>query len=483
VSALQLRGFILPGRARPTFVIPWFGSRGSNQLFVQELDADYRIARFLVCDPYLFDRYEGPVPVVERTLGQPGILAFVDRDDRAVTGTAGELRAELGAYRFDWTGADAFFAVEVMEFRGDRAGLERAIATAAARFSNPALGSNWQARELAVRSMTPAVPDRNAAFDDAVARLRESFGAADWVERFGRVQKQFGASEILNQVALDWLEERGIQQASASDLILLTVPSQPDQVKRFGNGEALVEKAHSWVTSSNDHADQWPQIWRRVFRLQPRRRDDLIELGTRYLTESVDQRRLSQKTGLKAWLDIWQLLWLEDTDRRRLFAILDEQVDKLKSLPSFGKAVQLVLIDPVHRSWAIDRFEDWIVQQTARTDAWERVCLDLLKDPAHGSRFASIAIGWLREPGQMTLWHELWTALAPYIDHDDHLEFGHQWLLRGQIGARAWPDLLVALLEAGFMPAADEVRVLARQWLAMKKMSRARARIAKFVEG
>ncbi|VVT00972.1 hypothetical protein ERY430_40609 [Erythrobacter sp. EC-HK427] len=151
---MRLRGFIYPGPMRPTFVIPYFGSTESNNLYVQELNDSFQISSFLKFDPIGYANFCGSIPQKVVTLGGDGFMGFVDRNDKLIVGSHLELVRNLDDYYFAEDRSDAFFAIEVMEFRRDRAGLLNAIEIAATKFRNETIGQNWKIREFSFHGHT-----------------------------------------------------------------------------------------------------------------------------------------------------------------------------------------------------------------------------------------------------------------------------------------------------------------------------------------
>jgi hypothetical protein len=73
-------------------LIPFLTRRGTNEVFVQEFDANFRIADFRPFRPEDFDPVDYPPPnPIPRELGQMGLMAFNLEND-VVVGEADELR-------------------------------------------------------------------------------------------------------------------------------------------------------------------------------------------------------------------------------------------------------------------------------------------------------------------------------------------------------------------------------------------------------
>lgn len=494
MRVMHLRGFVYPGPARPTFLIPYFGTQDSNAMFVQELDRNYRVAEFLIFDPHTFENYTGAIPITSTEINEHGLIGFVDREGRLNSGTAGDMHNLLAGYHFTDDGSDAFFAIEVMELLGNEAGLKRAIDSASKKFSNLARGVRWKSREISTRQLLGT--QAGATEQDFAATLRhlDEIGQPDWVERFVRAWKTFGPSEALVQVAIQWLQSGGLNSNDASTVFILALPAKNWPTKYphstpTSSASMLQRLAYQWLEGIRHRGIRWAHVWQRLFSGQYMA-TDLIAMAQSYL-ESDELSELSRNgSGARnGWLRVWRVLWIEDAsrdhiDRTKLFAAIERRGELFHKSGEFGDILLLITNDPEHQGWALNQFETWLVTSPRQTKTWATCCLKLLRRYPEGANIASIAIDWLKTDGSgLNAWYDIWSELRLRKELNWLEGVAYEWLLQGRIIMRIWPDVLTDFLDGGRTDLKQALHELAEQWLQLGKAHARRTLIEQFANG
>ena len=486
MSTLDLRGFAIPGPTRPTFVVPYFGSPTSNAIFVQELDDQHRVAEFLSFDPTHFNDYMGPFLVAQRRIGEEGLVGFIDREGKLVAGTVSEIRRVLADYSFAPDGSDAFFATEVMEFRGDRAGLERAIDFAAHRFANPERGMQWKAREITSRwSLESIASARENERLDTLRELRDALREPKWVAQFVAAWDLFGPDSDLGDLALDWLSAGGAERAEAGHLFnTLLTPSKFSRAHDRSSVVApgyVIEMGRRWIERMAFPYSGWVSLWHKLRRRNYVSPDLLNDLGLRFLHIEPDYRtRKPRPLSANAWMRVWRTLWMEGVERDLLVDLLHKHPELL-ALGEFQNIVELLSAEPGYQDLAREFYGTWLEKSPRHLPRWPKACLELIKRYEERGHLLDLAMEWLSKAGAgFHSWYNLWSGLRPFVEHDRLVRIGRDWLIEGRITMRIWPEVLADLIEMENLHSDESLRPIAQQWLQLGKKNSRREVIEAF---
>ena len=486
MSGLVLRGFSIPGPTRPTFVIPYFGSPTSNQIYVQELDEEHRVAGFLMFEPAHFVDYMGPFPTAAREAGDDGLVGFVDGEGQLFSGKAAEIRRVLADYSFAADGSDAFFATEVMEFRGDRAGLERAIDSASRRFANVERGMHWKAREITTRWLSTPTPSSRASEREAILQeLRDTLKEPEWVARFVIAWDSLGSDPDLGDLALDWLTSGGSDRREAGQIFnTLLTRGKFDRVSKVPLENPpiyVIELARRWIEAMDHPGNSWASLWQKLRRRHQIDRSASNHLGMRFLhVEPKYRTEAKRPTGASGWMRVWRTLWLEDNDRPLLVDMLPRHPELL-GLGEFYRIIELLAAESRYSDMVHDYFGAWLERSPRHTPRWPRACLDLIVRYDDRDYFIGLALKWLRREGAgLHAWYGLWSGLRPYVGKDELVSIGREWLERSQITMRIWPEVLADIIEMDNIHSDERLRLPAQQWLQLGKRNGRRGEIEAF---
>lgn len=486
MKTLDLRGFSIPGPTRPTFVIPYFGSATSNAIFVQELDVHHRIASFLSFEPGHFTDYIGPIPIAQRRVDEEGLVGFIDGHGKLFTGTVGEIRRVLAGYSFAPDGSDAFFATEVMEFRDDRAGLERAIDSAARRFANPERGMQWKAREINSRwSIETITSARESERLGALRELREKLHEPVWVPHFIKEWDLFGPDSDFSELALDWLSAGGADRSEAGQLFnALLAPSKFSRARDKSVVVApgyLIEMARRWLERMDYPQSGWVSLWHRLRRRNHVSPELLNDLGLRFLHIEPDYRaRKPRRASANAWMRVWRTLWMERVEHDLLIDLL-YQHPELPALGEFQNIAELLLGEPAYEQLGSELYGKWLEESPRHLPRWPKACLKLILRHEKRDHLIDLATKWLEEAGSgFHSWYSLWSGLRPFVEQDRLVRMGREWLRQSRITMRIWPEVLADLIEIEHLENDENLRPLAQQWLQLGKKNPRRALIEDF---
>lgn len=487
MSRYQLRGLVLPSRSRPTFLIPYFGQRSSNEIFAQDLGPGFLVARFLPFEPTHFEEFAGPVPVLERDIGMDGLLACLDGEGRLTLGSVDEMRRLLARFELDPAGGDAFFATELMELRGDRAGLARAIEAAASRFSDPERGRRWRNREA---GMGAAGQDGPAARQDAslVEVLRKAFGDDDWPSLFRANWSTHDNQIELVELALEWLRTAGARSPQAGKLLLFLLPTsgklrrERPSLGMFIPG--IIDAAEAWLCDLPPTAPQWAALWGRVLRHRDGAEPRLVELGLRLLRDERLNAPGNGSRGMRQiWLNVWRTLWKRsDGHRAELITALMSRSDQFLVQPTFEKILLPLLDEHDMQQWAREQLTTWLDLAPRFSNGWAKVCAALVSRFGEDPRLVELALDWLWKDGvKLNAWRELWSQLHPFAPQNILKDTARHWLELAPYVMRSWPVVLAHLIRADAPPSSPIIREQADRWLGLGRSHADRELIENFV--
>jgi 2-polyprenyl-3-methyl-5-hydroxy-6-metoxy-1,4-benzoquinol methylase len=143
MKTYQLGGFAVVGLQDPSFLIPYFTTRGTNDVFVQELDGDFSIRSFCL---FKIERYKTAACVpksIRKRIGDVGLLAYRLEEGGAVAcDEPDKLRSRL--FRdFDLIESAEFFKLEAAEFLGNRRMIEDALLASSVTFEKSINRETW----------------------------------------------------------------------------------------------------------------------------------------------------------------------------------------------------------------------------------------------------------------------------------------------------------------------------------------------------
>lgn len=469
-------------------MIPYFGSPSSNQIYVQELDDQHRVSGFLLFEPAHFVDYMGPFPTASREIGDDGLLGFVDGSGKLLAGNAAEIRRALASYSFASDGSDAFFATEVMEFRGDRAGLDRAIDFASRRFVNVERGAHWKTREIATGRLSAPAPSSRASERDAILReLRETLIESDWVSRFAKAWDALGSSPDLGELALDWLSAGGSDRREAGHLFnTLLTRGKFDRASniRLSPPTYVFELARRWIETMDYPGNAWARLWQKLKRQHQIDPSFSNQLGMRFLNvnpgRSVERKRSTAAIG---WMRVWRTLWEKGYDRSLLIDLLPSHHDFL-SLSEFYRIIELLSAEPRYAGMAIDYLGAWLDRSPRHSQRWPKVCLNAILRYENREYFIEQALRWLRVEGtNLPAWYSLWSGLRPYVEKNELVRIARGWLERSQLTLRIWPEVLADIIEMADTQIDERLRLQAQQWLQLGKRNGRRGEIEVVASG
>jgi hypothetical protein len=151
MTAFFLVGFLAPVRHFPTFLIPYFATTTSNDMFAQELNGECYIERFVKIKPEHYYGVDESGPPMFKGPGQPGFIAYLASTRELVFGNREEIKYRLT--KQCPREQCAFFNLEASLFLGDADAVAGNIKVAAQRIATPSSRKSWLNIERAVNKI------------------------------------------------------------------------------------------------------------------------------------------------------------------------------------------------------------------------------------------------------------------------------------------------------------------------------------------
>lgn len=143
-----LAGFASLRSGAPAFLIPYFGLKGTRDVFVQELEQDFSIKGFRRFNPEHYHKLSFRLPSVRRTVGEMGVLAYVDESDNIAYGSPEMLRNMLRT-TLAATSSAVFFSYEAGLFLQDESRIADAVGRISDKIDDERVRNAWLRLESA----------------------------------------------------------------------------------------------------------------------------------------------------------------------------------------------------------------------------------------------------------------------------------------------------------------------------------------------
>lgn len=487
MTKYYLSGIFSPILGRSSFLIPYFNLVGSNEVFVQDLDDQYQILRFVRANPASFrDTFFKP-PIVEKKVGDDGLLAYRINGDRPQIGGANDLKNQLKNEITDGASC-AFFSAEAYTFLGDKDKAIKAINHASQLFRNEDIGKIWADVEEEVTTILLGNENKhiNSApihedeyeirIKKAIKNLIESDESPVWTRSWRKAWAEFFHDERIQNIGYWW-----IKKLHSEDGRIATVLSQILGAKSAN--DTTVSFSIDWARSMV-HSSRWYEVWHpllRHYQIPSNDKAALLHAGWNYLNyESM------KETSRRAyrWSRVWQLIYknmgyLEkfSVDYAHSFIFGKKDLEKMTLMVFedfkdngifMSNVVTRVLrsedVDDYTMTELLERIHEWISQK----DKFDYSLIELYKALPHTAAFftlAEMSVKWLSETDPSTrLWSKVWIeTMARRPNHNFLFDLGINWLNKCETDHTDYPNVLLELLR--YRGAEGHIARLAERWI------------------
>lgn len=456
MSVYQLTLFVSLNPHPPCFVIPVFNTPSSNQSFAQDLLPSGRIDRFMYFDPGNFTIVPAIAPILDRRIGETGVMAFWLEDDVVLCGPSDHLKSLLSD-----TGIVAhspFVEVERATFLEDDILIEEAVEVAGKLLANSTARSTYLQRVhgriklLASLRDQEIQPDKddNEDLNALISLLESEADDAIWMENWNSGWRHLAWRHRLFDVARWRIMGLGLKEHEYS--ILRDI--------RYHSASAN-ELFRWWLDNRNPSQPAWALIWSFA-------NVDYDEYSAaqvvRSLTMAFDNRsfRREQWPLLTAWYAIYNMF-----DE---FCAEIEQIAQSNEGKDFYSDyfIEFVVLPIRRRSpdnkWAVDKLSAWF-ERPVGISLWITSFLREGRRIMGEKRFFDAAIYWLRRYGKGTNnWHELYQDIRDDLSAEESWNLRVAWLRNARKDLYSWPDVFESLADDAGSENFQELSEIARTW-------------------
>lgn len=456
-----LSGFASLGIGKSSFLIPYFVSTGSNEIYVQDLDDSYIIARFLRFELTHYSAVQYFPPYIVKEVGDAGLLAFMDSNSSVYHGSKDELQENLHNSSLA-ADQNNFFKIDAFSFLNHQQGLQASITDAKNSISNAAIGEQWASGEILAARKYYQRQEEGRKFKDAkqsrlsegIERLLNDPNSSIWYRLWKSLWDLYPQHPRLLELAYWWIQRSPKERSGVPQVIMWIIDTDPDQKTAWELGRA-------WLRDVEVHRDPSMRLWLSL--TWPGFYDlELLEIGIRLLQQAAARSEFDRR----AWARVWRRVQGNLGENVELAELAELAYDPRNPNVDLIKKVLIEIVKWKTRpAWATYSLLKWLESATKVNNTWVDAYLTLLPERFKHEEFINLGLRWLEHgPPNLRKWKKLWTALSAPVANDDlmfHLARG--WLHRANPEMYAWRDVMLILLRSK-QYTIDELE-LADEWL------------------
>ncbi len=441
----------------PCFVIPVFTSTYSNSTFAQELYAGGRIRDFMPFLPDDFTIVDGTAPIIDRVVGEEGIIAFWFEDGEVACGTSTELKEVLR--NADILVNSPFAEVERATFLEDQELLINAAAVASPLLGNvTARQSYYERLKTRIRTLTN-LRDSEAHSDEfedrdilaLIALLENEKDSQKWISRWQEGWSKFNQDDRLVDIARWRIMTTGLGSDEVNILIHMA----------YKSNKTLKELNLWWLNHRSVKYPGWVLVWDMV---SDERKDfpQPIVVDALSLLFEGNFPNFNQWIMLNVWTNCFRTLLSE---RRRIINIaMKNGGNKFYYEYFVERIVWQVYLDDRRNAWANDTLKRWFMSVKG-SSAWARMFASSGSEVLSEREFVDVATKWLRRYGRGTnKWFDIYKMVKHAFGREEDWNIRASWLNRARKDLYTWPEVFESLADDSGDENVRELAEIARSW-------------------
>ncbi|MGY0779818.1 hypothetical protein ACW7BC_18165 [Azospirillum argentinense] len=468
-----LSGVFAPVLGFSSFLIPFFQRKESNAVFVQDLDFNYRIVRFMRVDPENFLEVQYFPQAIVKTIGDKGILALRVGGDKVKIGDSDEIRDSIDANEIE-NDKFNFFKIDIYYFIGDKSKAINAIENAGRLFGNESIYKQWtksekdfankvgDVKDLEMRnekSIDEKIPDD---VDKIIKILIENPKDKNWYGIWRDALRRYDYDHRLVDVAVWWLKRGDWGNATSGKLI-----SHIFRAKMATRD--LYEMTMDWLRMLMGHV-YWPDVWIALFKKEIKEGKmnfEVIEIGFDYLNY---RDKSTKRVGSNKWVRVWSSMFQKLPDNMELVKFAENAFSEYKDNDFFMRKVVLQIVrfsDMIYSESTghlVNETREWLFNSEANNNVWCDLYCIFAKNWADAA-IIDLGVEWLRsgEPN-LKSWWKVWSVVT-IVGHDypSMWEIASEWLKRSDYTINTWPEIFIRVYDAVGID--DYTYSLAKEWV------------------
>lgn len=303
-----LSGIFAPIYGNSSFLIPFFTNKHSNEVFVQDLDEQYMIKRFMKANPESFRDTHFRTNGTVKKVGQPGILAYRIDGSEIRIGELEDIKQKVQNERLDLS-PSMFFNLDAYTFIGDEEKALIAIEKACRLFQVRKFAHFWENTEKSVVEtgiFHPLSKDylnktklytREDDIDKAIRRLIDDRYSSRWHISWSDAWGYFNKDKRLAELAEWWITTKSLDSQGVYVVIKRLLMDG-------AASRSIIDASIDIIRKGEDYGG-WLDIWHgliRGYKLDFDEAEFLIAHGWRYITEDYAKKF---KGGITKWSKCW----------------------------------------------------------------------------------------------------------------------------------------------------------------------------------
>lgn len=423
MTSYTLSGYLSVRPVDVGICLPCFRRPGSNRVFVQELDDEFRVRGFIPVHPERFWRSAAVAPEISLKIYDAGLIAVALAEAQVVVGTRSELERCRPLRDIN---APPFLLFELAGLLRDGQLLETALAACGAAIGHRLVGERWIIRERTaskrvIQGGSPRDYLRDSArFDDQfdqslsvdkensispeIARLIEAVNDPNWLSQWYQIWNAGGSSALLIDVAAYWMAHRRYEAYGVDELLQFIC--RHTQRRSQVVSQALAGR----LTVLDTGVAVWATLWHYagVLGLPSM----LTPPGLRFLERRLDKGVAHRpKTWMRVWGDLWD--W-GSAPRDQLIALAEG------AFPTFGKRraflhqVAMRAVTAAEGGFAASLVRRELEGLGPETDRAQLFLARLARGGHATPHEADAAYAWLAQAPNPN-WLYLWRSWIPYF--------------------------------------------------------------------
>lgn len=504
----SLVGYVSLGVTSDTILMPLFTRPGQNGVFVQDLDVDFRVLRFLALD---IEGYEGVVPEasgIEKVVGDAGHLALRLPDGEILSGEIDFIKKKLEA---EPEVGSPFFRMEVAALIKEKERFNSATLDAASLFWNDNVRSVWYRTSAASVSSIFSFSKSKMKTDQYQLELdyfsqythwlSENFSAVNWDLIWVKAWKRSRNKKQLVDLAVNWLE----RQSWSLTLENESLPVERGKSSKVGRvllhilrdwrySSSVSLYVVNWLRYSEPNPNVWLQVWSLVFTknrgvalsVKPPAVWQAVDLPASFFEQiAVDklqqysQRYLvyGEKVSARYWSSVWKQLDTDARSEEELLHLAEFAFQAFKMQYSYMVSVVLYCCRnfSLTRSF-VEKISAWLYEvgggdplsMVAQTPWAELFMYVIRRNDVFDVNLFNLGVQWLNNcHPNLNAWVKVWATLEE-IGKEARIywaanDVAIRWMKRASIEMSGWTEVLMVVVRSDEY-SADALN-LAGRWL------------------
>lgn len=427
---VELRSF---NKNSSGFMLPVFSTQHSNQSFVQNLDVSGNVEEFF---PLTMDLKKSDIlpPIIEISIGDKGIIAFIDENKNSYIGNILDIREKLKSIEIK----NPLLKLELSSFLENSKMFQSALTECSFLFTDSSRFQSWEKREkdtfksvIALRNAPNPEKDNrdvNFRFADEMAILREDMKHEKWANIWSRVWNQsYRRRELIGLAALRRDRNLDLEENDGNVFLLALDEDKSD---------FIVNRSIDWLNSVQITSQTWINLYYKIYSNIYKRTENFVEIGVSALKNTLKQHKpISQST-------VRFFRFIATREYRSRQQVIDIGMEILTRSNGSTDVVKYVAYPLIRDKDAFRTFREhtryWVMNSFASSIMWASLFLKLAEDDFDPD-LRDRGIEWLRlAGGNTTIWYDVWHTYDKYISEEQRIELALNWLKRARWDMKAW---------------------------------------------